>query len=78
MHRRAALIAGVLGSTAPGGIVCLLGIGGRTRVTFDIGQLNRTMVLDNDVVFGSVNANRRHYEPAAEALAEPTRPGSTG
>jgi len=27
------------------------------------------MVLDNDCVFGSVNANRRHYEMAADALA---------
>jgi threonine dehydrogenase-like Zn-dependent dehydrogenase len=27
-------------------------------------------VLENDLVFGSVNANRRHYEAAAEALAE--------
>jgi hypothetical protein len=36
---------------------------------FDIGRLNRTMVLDNDVVFGTVNANRRHYEMAADALA---------
>lgn len=36
-------------------------------------MLNRTMVLENDVVFGSVNANRRHYEMAALALsaAEP-------
>jgi glucose 1-dehydrogenase len=25
-------------------------------------------VLENDLVFGSVNANRRHYEAAAEAL----------
>jgi threonine dehydrogenase-like Zn-dependent dehydrogenase len=25
-------------------------------------------VLDNDVVFGSVNANRRHYELAAKTL----------
>ncbi len=25
---------------------------------------------ENDVVFGSVNANRRHYEAAARALAE--------
>ena len=28
------------------------------------------MVLENDVVFGSVNANRRHYRAAAEALAK--------
>jgi threonine dehydrogenase-like Zn-dependent dehydrogenase len=26
-------------------------------------------VLENDVVFGSVNASRRHYELAADALA---------
>ena len=37
--------------------------------SFDIGQFNRTMVLDNDVVFGTVNANRAHYEMAADALA---------
>ena len=35
----------------------------------DVGSLNRTMVLDNDAVFGSVNANRRHYEDAVAALA---------
>jgi hypothetical protein len=34
----------------------------------DIGGLNRTMVLDNDAVFGAVNANRQHYEDAAIAL----------
>ena len=41
-----------------------------TRSTFDFGQFNKTMVLNNDVVFGSVNANRRHYELAAKALAD--------
>jgi threonine dehydrogenase-like Zn-dependent dehydrogenase len=30
-------------------------------------------VLSNDVVFGSVNANRAHYEAAAEALARADR-----
>ena len=39
----------------------------------DIGHLNRTMVLDNDVVFGTVNANRRHYETAAAELARADR-----
>ena len=34
----------------------------------DIGEVNRTMVLDNDTVFGSVNANRAHYEDAVAAL----------
>jgi len=27
------------------------------------------MVLENEAVVGSVNANRRHYEAAADALA---------
>lgn len=34
----------------------------------DAASLNRTMVLENDVVFGSVSANRRHYEAAVKAL----------
>ena len=51
-------------------IVCLAGVssGGR-KVDFDVGGFNRSTVLGNDVVFGSVNANRAHYEAAAEALA---------
>ena len=35
--------------------------------------LNRRMVLENDVVFGSVNAGRRHYEAGAKALAAADR-----
>lgn len=31
------------------------------------------MVLHNSVLFGSVNANRQHYEQAARALAEADR-----
>ena len=31
------------------------------------------MVLQNDLVFGSVNANRRHYQSAALALAKADR-----
>ncbi len=56
--------------TTPDGIVCLTGIssGGR-KLQIDLANLNRSLVLENDVVFGSVNANRRHYEAAAEALA---------
>jgi glucose 1-dehydrogenase len=62
------VIAGVLARTAPSGIVCLAGIGGDHAMTFEIGRFNRVAVLDNDVVFGVVNANRRHYEMAAHAL----------
>ena len=49
---------------------------GQDRSTSIIGGFNRTMVLGNDVVFGTVNANRRHYELAADALAAPTKRGS--
>jgi|SRR5579884_3689186 len=64
------LVFDVLGTTAPDSIVCLTGIssGGRT-ITADLAVVNKAMVLENDVVFGSVNANRRHYEQGAEALA---------
>lgn len=55
---------------APDGIVCLTGVSsGAHALTVDVGALNRTMVLENNVVVGSVNANRRHYQSAAEALA---------
>jgi glucose 1-dehydrogenase len=63
------VILDVLGSNAHGAIVCLVGVSATGRTTpVDIGALNRSMVLENDVVFGSVNANRRHYELAAAAL----------
>jgi hypothetical protein len=42
-------------------------------VPIDAGLLNRQLVLGNDVVFGSVNANRRHYEAGADALAKADR-----
>jgi threonine dehydrogenase-like Zn-dependent dehydrogenase len=54
----------------PGGVLCLTGLssGGRS-LGVDAGMLNRTMVLENEAVVGSVNANRRHYEAAADALS---------
>jgi threonine dehydrogenase-like Zn-dependent dehydrogenase len=57
--------------TAANGVVCLTGISsGGHEIGLDAGDLNRRIVLENDLVFGSVNANRRHYEAAAKALAE--------
>jgi threonine dehydrogenase-like Zn-dependent dehydrogenase len=56
--------------TGANGIVCLTGISsGGHEIGLDAGDLNRQIVLENDLVFGSVNANRRHYEAAAQALA---------
>ncbi len=68
------LIRELLGRTAAAGIVCLTGVStpGRTFAV-DVGLLNRTLVLDNQIVFGTVNANRRHYELAADALVRADR-----
>ncbi len=53
-----------------GGVMCLTGVSsGGHEISFDEGALNRSMVLENVAVVGSVNANRRHYEAAASALA---------
>jgi threonine dehydrogenase-like Zn-dependent dehydrogenase len=52
-------------------ITCLTGVSAAgSEAAVDPGLLNRNMVLQNSVIFGSVNANRHHYELAAKALAE--------
>jgi glucose 1-dehydrogenase len=52
-------------------IICLTGVSAvGAETVIDPGLLNRNMVLQNSVLFGSVNANRQHYEHAAKALAE--------
>jgi glucose 1-dehydrogenase len=64
-----AVVRDVLGRTAASGIVCLVGVTAPGHdFDIDVGALNRTMVLDNNAVFGTVNANRAHYEMAGEAL----------
>ncbi|HYG69190.1 MAG TPA: hypothetical protein VD838_16080, partial [Anaeromyxobacteraceae bacterium] len=58
----------------PNGILCLTGIAaGRREETIDANALNRFLVLENNVVFGTVNANRAHYAAAADALAQAER-----
>jgi threonine dehydrogenase-like Zn-dependent dehydrogenase len=56
--------------TPRGGIVCLTGLSaGKRAIEINPARFNTTTVLENDVIFGTVNANRRHYEQAAAALA---------
>lgn len=64
------VVTAALTASGPNGVVCLTGIssGGRT-IAFDTGGFNREVVLQNDVIFGSVNANLAHYRAAAQALA---------
>ena len=67
----APLIFDVMDHAGANGIVCLTGVSSAGRaLSVDVGMLNRRLVLENDVVFGSVNANRRHYEAGAAALAQ--------
>ena len=59
-----------LAATGPYGIVCLTGVSSPGRMLrVDAGALNREIVLENDALVGSVNANLRHYHQAADALA---------
>jgi threonine dehydrogenase-like Zn-dependent dehydrogenase len=68
------VVAKALRATARNGIVCLTGVSPADhKLEFEMGGFNRDLVLENGVVFGSVNANRRHYEAAAEALGRADR-----
>jgi glucose 1-dehydrogenase len=63
------VVRDALGCTASSGIVCLVGVSAPGHdLDVDIGRVNRTMVLNNDTVFGSVNANRQHYQDAVDSL----------
>ena len=64
------VIFDAIAGTASYGIVCLTGVSMEGRKTsVDVGGANRSIVLENDAVVGSVNANLRHYAAAADALA---------
>ena len=53
-----------------GGIMCLTGIMNvEPQFDVDATTMNRAMVLRNLVLFGTVNAGRRHWEQAVDALA---------
>jgi len=63
------LVFDLLQRTAPNAIVCLTGIGsGLRHVAVPADMINKELVLENAVVFGSVNAGRQHYQQAAAYL----------
>lgn len=65
------LVFDSIAGTGSYGIVCLTGVSPRGRtLEVDAGGINREIVLENDAVVGSVNANLRHYEQAVHALAQ--------
>ena len=57
-----------------GGVVCLTGVGsGGPGSGLSPADVAKEVVLQNNVILGSVNANRRHFYRAAEALAAADR-----
>ncbi len=57
-----------------GGIHCMVGSSSHPQdPEINVIALNRGMVLGNTVAFGVVNANRRHYEKAADAIRQADR-----
>jgi glucose 1-dehydrogenase len=57
-----------------GGVVCLTGVGsGGPGSGLSSADVAKELVLKNNVILGSVNANRRHFYRAAEALAAADR-----
>jgi glucose 1-dehydrogenase len=69
----AQLVRDVANAAAPGGIVCLTGVGPPAAPDGSATTLATDAVLKNLVMFGSVNANRRHYYRAAQVLARADR-----
>jgi len=68
------LVIDLMRRGAPNAIVCLTGISsGHHTVSADADAINKELVLGNEVIFGSVNAGRQHYEQAADALARADR-----
>ncbi|WP_030158790.1 glucose 1-dehydrogenase [Glycomyces sp. NRRL B-16210] len=65
------LVLDSMTATGPYGVTCLTGVttAGR-KASVDAGSLNRELVLENDAVVGSVNANLSHFTEAAAILAD--------
>jgi len=62
------VIADSIQKIAAGGIVCLTGVGTGGIVTRAVGDIAAAGVLKNNVIVGSVNANKRHWYKANERL----------
>jgi glucose 1-dehydrogenase len=68
------VIAESIRGVGAGGIVCLTGVGkGGAAAGAAIADVAAAAVLGNNVVVGSVNANKRHWYKAGEVLARADR-----
>ena len=68
------VIADAIQGIGAGGVVCLTGVGSGGRTAgLSTADVAAEMVLRNNVVVGSVNANKRHWYKAGEVLARADR-----
>ena len=77
----AAVVFPALQLLGPNGVGILTSVtGGERKLEVDVARWNREMVLGNRLVFGSVNAGRRHFEAALRDFeaAEARLPGWLG
>jgi len=68
-----AVIADAVQKVGAGGVICLTGVGGGGRTGLVVADTAAKVVLKNNVLVGSVNANKRHWYKASQALAEADR-----
>jgi threonine dehydrogenase-like Zn-dependent dehydrogenase len=68
------LIVDSLRQVGAGGAVCLTGVGSGGRGSdYSPADIGREVVLANNVLLGTVNANRRHFYRASQVLAAADR-----
>jgi glucose 1-dehydrogenase len=62
------VIADSVQKIGAGGVVCLTGVGAGGLVSRAVGDMAAAAVLKNNVIVGSVNANKRHWYKANQRL----------
>jgi glucose 1-dehydrogenase len=67
------VIADSIQKIGAGGVLCLTGVGGGGLSGYAVADVAAKVVLKNNVLVGSVNANKRHWFKASQALAEADR-----
>ena len=65
-----AVIADSIKKVGAGGILCLTGIGAGGAAVGTVADAASAVVLKNNVIVGSVNANKRHWYKAGQNLAD--------
>ena len=69
-----AVVADSVQAVASGGVICLTGVGsGAWTAGLAAAEIAAQLVLKNNVIVGSVNANKRHWFKAIEALSRADR-----